>query len=100
MIPKRCAKRTGVQTERLGADGTLEPMTKTELHQLVDALPEESWEAAASLLRRARDPVVAKLDAAPIDDEPLTEEDEQAVREALNDPGIPWSKAEEELHSE
>jgi hypothetical protein len=42
-------------------------MTKTELHRLVDQLPEESLPAAAVLLRRAQDPLVAKLDAAPYD---------------------------------
>ncbi len=72
-------------------------MTKTELHRLVDALPEESPPAAAVLLRRAQDPVVAKLDAAPYDDEELTEEDLRAVRNARGEPGVPWSQAEAEL---
>lgn len=45
------------------------PMTRTELHRLVDALPDESLPAAAILLRRAQDPVAAKLDAAPYEDE-------------------------------
>jgi hypothetical protein len=40
-------------------------MTKVELHRLVDALPDVSLSAAAILLRRAQDPVAAKLDAAP-----------------------------------
>ncbi len=75
-------------------------MTKTELHRLVDALPDESLDAAAVLLMRARDPVVAKLDAAPYDDEELTEEDREAVREALAEPGIPWSEVEVDLRSE
>jgi hypothetical protein len=44
-------------------------MTKTEPHQLVHALPDESLPAAAILLRRAQDPVAAKLDAARYDDE-------------------------------
>lgn len=54
-------------------------MTKAELHELVDALPTESIEAAGVLLRRAQDPVLAQLDAAPYDDEPLTDEDRLAV---------------------
>jgi hypothetical protein len=58
------------------------PMTRTELHRLVDALPDESLTAAAILLQRAQDPVMAKLDAAPYDDEELTNEDLRAVREA------------------
>lgn len=57
-------------------------MTKTELHRLVDELPKESWEAAAVLLRRAQDPVTARLDAAPYDNEELTGEDLRAVRDA------------------
>jgi hypothetical protein len=68
-------------------------MTKTELYELVDALPDESLLSAAILLRRAQDPVVAKLDAAPYDEEELSEEDRQAIREARGEPGIPWSKA-------
>ena len=58
----------------------LQAMTKTELHRLVDALPDESLPAAAILLRRAQDPVVAKLEAAPLDDEELTDEDRRAIR--------------------
>jgi hypothetical protein len=74
-------------------------MTKTELYELVDALPEESLPAAAVLLRRAQDPVVAKLDAAPYDDEDLTEDDLGAIREARSEAGIPWSEAETELNA-
>jgi hypothetical protein len=84
----RCARWPG---------GTVFLMTKTELHQLVDALPEESLPAAAILLRRAQDPVAAKLDAAPYDDEELTEEDLRAVEEARGEPGVPWSEADAEL---
>jgi hypothetical protein len=75
------------------------PMTKTELHRLVDALPDESLPAAAILLRRAQDPVAAKLDAAPYDDEELTDEDLRAVKEARSEPGISWSDAEAELNA-
>jgi hypothetical protein len=72
-------------------------VTKTELYELVDALPEESLPAAAILLRRAQDPVIAKLDAAPYDDEEVSEDDLQAVREARSEPGIPWPEVEAEL---
>lgn len=75
-------------------------MTKTELHRLVDALPEEALEAAATLLRRATDPVMAKLDAAPYDDEEFTAEDQAAVHDAMSEPGIPLSEAESELNAE
>jgi hypothetical protein len=80
--------------------GTVVQMTKTELHRLVDALPEESLPAAAILLRRAQDPVAAKLDAAPYDDEELTEDDLRAVREARSEPGVSWSEAEAELNAD
>jgi hypothetical protein len=72
-------------------------MTKTELHRLVDALPDESLPAAAILLRRAQDPVVAKLDAAPLDDEALTDEDRRAIRESREETGVAWSEVEAEL---
>jgi hypothetical protein len=61
-------------------------VTKTELHDLVDSLPDESVEAVGEWLRRARDPVIAQLDAAPWDDEPFTEEERAAVEAARLDP--------------
>lgn len=72
-------------------------MTKAELHELVDALPEESFDAAAILLRRARDPVLARLDAAVFDDEPVTAEDRAAIVAAVKEPSIPWAAAKAEL---
>jgi hypothetical protein len=51
-------------------------MTRTDLHRLVEDLPDESIDAAGILLRRAQDPLVAALEAAPLDDESYTEEDE------------------------
>jgi hypothetical protein len=69
-------------------------MTKTEL---VDALPDESLPSVAVLLRRAQGPVIAKLDAAPYDDEELGGDDLAAVRAALSEPGIQWSEVRAEL---
>jgi hypothetical protein len=63
-------------------------MTETEQHLLVDALPDESLRAAVILLRRAQDPVAAKLDAAPFDDEELTEEDLRVAEEVRSEPGV------------
>ena len=74
-------------------------VTKAELHELVDALPEASLDAAGVLLRRAQDPVLAKLDAAPYDDEPLTEDDRAALEQARRERGIPWSEVSSELSS-
>jgi hypothetical protein len=56
-------------------------MTRAELHRLVDELPEESVDAAGVLLTRAKDPTVATLEAAPLDDEPYTGEDREASDE-------------------
>lgn len=47
-------------------------MTRADLHRLVDELPDESVDAAMILLARAKDPVLAALEAAPFDDEPET----------------------------
>lgn len=69
-------------------------MTRAELHQLVDALPAASLSAAAILLRRAQDPVMAKLDAAPYDEMEPTDEDLRAVKEARCEPAISWSEAD------
>ena len=58
------------------------------LHTLVDELPENELLAARRFLeylRRTEDPLRAVLDAAPIDDEPLTEEDLAAIRDGLED---------------
>jgi hypothetical protein len=57
-------------------------MTRADLHRLVDELPDESVDAAMILLARAKDPVLAALEAAPFDDEPETEEERCAVAEA------------------
>jgi hypothetical protein len=72
-------------------------MTKADLHRLVDALPEESVVAAGALLARAQDPVLAKLDAAPDDDEPYTDAQRRAVEAAVGEPGVPWDQVEPEL---
>lgn len=60
-------------------------MTRADLHRLVDELPDESVDAAMVLLTRAKDPVLATLQAAPFDDEPVTEEERRAVAEAHAD---------------
>ena len=72
-------------------------MTKAELHDLVDALPDASLDAAAILLRRAQDPLQARLEAAEFDDEPLTGDDRAAIGTARAEPAIPWAEAKTEL---
>jgi len=44
----------------------------------VDELPDESVDAAGVLLTRAQDPLVAALEAAPLDDQPYAEDDRAA----------------------
>ncbi len=73
-------------------------VTRVELHDLVDQLPEESLEPGGVLLRRAQDPVVATLDAAPCDDEEFPD-DRRAVHGALSAPAVPWSQADAELRA-
>ena len=51
---------------------------KADLHRLIDDLDEEQ---AARLLQIVSDPLERGLMLAPLDDEPLTEEDEAAIAE-------------------
>ncbi len=57
-------------------------MTRAELHRLIDELPDESVDAAGILLTRAKDPLVAVLEAAPPDDEPYAEDEKAASDES------------------
>ncbi len=62
---------------------------KEKLHRLVDELPEKEARAAERFLEYLRnvgsDPVLGALMAAPIDDEPETEEERAAVADAYED---------------
>lgn len=58
------------------------------LHTLVDELPEPELPAARrylEYLRQTADPLRRALDAAPADDEPLTDDDLAAIREGHAD---------------
>lgn len=59
------------------------------LHVLIDDLPEDELAAAKRFLEflrfRGKDPLRAFLDEAPLDDEPVTEEDLAAIREGFAD---------------
>lgn len=60
--------------------------TKERLHQVVDGLSEEqAADALDYIVSRGRDPLARRLDAAPLDDEPLTDEDIDALREMRED---------------
>ena len=51
-------------------------------HQLIDRLQETQLSALVGLLETIVDPVAAAVRSAPVDDEPETEEEKQAVSEA------------------
>lgn len=57
------------------------------LHRLVDELPEEELPEAERVLEAlaSSDPVARSLALAPLDDEPETDEEREAVRAALDD---------------
>ena len=61
-------------------------VTKQDLHNLIDEIPEQEHQAAAEYLQRlrdlARDPLYQALMNAPIDDEPLTPEERRMIDEA------------------
>lgn len=60
--------------------------TKERLHRAVDALSEEAAaDALDYIVSRGRDPLARRLDAAPIDDEPLTDEEPESLREGRAD---------------
>ena len=57
--------------------------SRAELHDIVDMLPDSDLESAQRLLRvLPDDPVLRALLTAPLDDEPVTDEDRQAIGEA------------------
>ena len=56
--------------------------TRQHAHQLIDRLPDTQLSALVGLLETIVDPVTAALQNAPIDDEPESEEEKQAVSEA------------------
>ena len=61
---------------------------RTTLHALVDELPEPELPAARRFLeylRQAKDPLWLALESAPMDDEPVTDDDAIAIREGLAD---------------
>jgi hypothetical protein len=55
---------------------------REQAHQLIDRLPENQLSALVGLLETIVDPVAAALRNAPMDDEPETDEEKQAVAEA------------------
>lgn len=64
-------------------------LSREELYRLIDTLPEEELLGVLRFLEfvrsRTPDPFLLALAAAPIDDEPVTEADLQAIAEADQD---------------
>ena len=52
---------------------------RQQAHALLDMLPEEKLAAVVHLLQAISDPVARSIANAPIDDEPITEEERQAA---------------------
>jgi hypothetical protein len=55
---------------------------REQAHHLIDRLPETQLSALVGLLETIVDPVAAALRNAPVDDEPETDDEKQAVAEA------------------
>jgi hypothetical protein len=60
-------------------------MTRSDLHRLVDAVPDEMLEQARLALAPLADPFLLTLASAPIDDEPETDAERAAIGEARDD---------------
>ena len=75
--------------------------TRQYAHELIDRMPETQLSALVGLLETIVDPVSVALRDAPIDDEPITEEEERAVKESRewlkHNPGIPFEQVVAEL---
>lgn len=79
--------------------------TREHLHRLVDQLPESEYESVAQYLQHLRDlandPVYQAFMNAPIDDEPLTPEEEAAIEEARKEVArgevVDWEEAQKLL---
>jgi hypothetical protein len=90
--------------ERRRKEVTMEPDAQQErrqAHAYLDRLPAAQVSAVRSLLEAMLDPVARALANAPVDDEPVTEEEERAVAEAREslkrNGGIPFEQVVAEL---
>ncbi len=73
---------------------------KEKLREQVEAFTEEEASEALRLLELRKDPVVVAFRDAPVDDEPLTEEEERALAEADRDIAAGRTISLEELKRE
>ena len=67
---------------------------RNELHALVDHIPDSDVPSAGKMLRGLMDPVELAVLMAPLDDEPETTEERDAVEASLADhaPDIPFEQ--------
>ena len=76
-------------------------MDKQHAHQLLDQLDPSQFDAVVRLLEVMTDPESASIRNAPIDDEPVTEEEERAVAASKewfkHNRGIPFEEVAAEL---
>jgi hypothetical protein len=74
---------------------------RRQAHSYLDRLPDAQVSAVRGLLEAMLDPVSRALANAPIDDEPVTEEEDRAAAEAHewleHNPGIPFEQVVAEL---
>src|SRR5438094_2767348 len=74
---------------------------KHQLHNMVDLLAPDQVHALRGLVEVMLDPVARAIATAPVDEEPLTREDEKALGEARewlkHNPGIPHEEVLAEL---
>jgi hypothetical protein len=79
-------------------------MTRSDLHRLLDAVPDETLDAAQRALEPLADPFLLALASAPVDDESETDEERAAVAEAREDVADgrvrDWDDIRRELGSE
>ena len=74
--------------------------TKQELHHLVDELPDQALPEAARRLEPLRDPVLASMLTAPVDDEPETAEEREGLAGARTDYAAGRVISQEEIERE
>ena len=73
--------------------------TRQHAHELIDHIPEAQLSTAVGLLEKIVDPVTLAILNAPIDDEPVDEDERLAIEEAdewfkqNGDKGIPHDEA-------
>ena len=60
---------------------------REELHKIVDHIPDADVATARKFLRSLVDPVELSLWSAPVDDEPESEQEREAVERARREPG-------------